>query len=87
MLEVNHIRKYYDKQLLLNDISFNVGDHETVCLLGPSGGGKSTLLRIIAGLEETESGLVRWDGQDISKVPPHLRNFGLMFQDYALFRT
>ena len=85
MLEVSHIRKYYDRQLLLDDISFSVGGKETVCLLGPSGGGKSTLLRIIAGLEEMESGRVLWDGQDISGTPAHTRKFGLMFQDYALF--
>ncbi len=58
---------------------------ETICLLGPSGGGKSTLLRIIAGLEETESGQVFWDGEDFAELPAHKRNFGLMFQDYALF--
>ncbi len=85
MLEVSRIRKHYDNQLLLNDISFSLAETETVCLLGPSGGGKSTLLRIIAGLEETENGQVRWAGQDISNMPAHLRRFGLMFQDYALF--
>jgi ABC-type Fe3+/spermidine/putrescine transport system ATPase subunit len=85
MLEIRKIRKYYENQLLLDDISFTLGSDETVCLLGPSGGGKSTLLRIIAGLEEAESGQVLWDGQDITAEPAHLRNFGLMFQDYALF--
>ena len=85
MLEISRIRKHYDGQLLLDDISFSVGESETVCLLGPSGGGKSTMLRIIAGLEEMESGRVLWDGQDISTVPAHSRRFGLMFQDYALF--
>ncbi len=85
MLEIRKIRKYYENQLLLDDISFTLGTDETVCLLGPSGGGKSTLLRIIAGLEEAESGQVLWDGQDITAEPAHLRNFGLMFQDYALF--
>jgi len=85
MLEIRKIRKYYENQLLLDDISFTLGADETVCLLGPSGGGKSTLLRIIAGLEESESGQVLWDGQDVTAEPAHLRNFGLMFQDYALF--
>ena len=85
MLEVRNIRKYYEDQILLKDISFEVAGQETVCLLGPSGGGKSTLLRIIAGLEEKESGQILWNGEDISALPAHKRNFGLMFQDYALF--
>ncbi|MBA4380778.1 MAG: ABC transporter ATP-binding protein, partial [Anaerolinea sp.] len=58
---------------------------ETVCLLGASGSGKSTLLRIIAGLEQAEQGMVYWQSQDLTAVPAHLRNFGLVFQDYALF--
>lgn len=85
MLEIKRVRKYYEKQLLLDDISFSVAADETVCLLGPSGGGKSTLLRIIAGLEELESGQVLWQGQDVTHQPAHTRQFGLMFQDYALF--
>jgi ABC-type Fe3+/spermidine/putrescine transport system ATPase subunit len=56
-----------------------------VCLLGPSGSGKSTLLRIIAGLEAPEQGQVCWDGEDLAPIPAHRRNFGLVFQDYALF--
>jgi len=85
MLEIRDVIKYYDRQLLLNNISFTLADEEILCLLGPSGGGKSTLLRIIAGLEEMESGQVLWDGQDLANVPAHKRAFGLMFQDYALF--
>ncbi len=85
MLEVQRIRKHYDGQLLLDDISLQVAADETVCLLGPSGGGKSTLLRIIAGLEESESGSIMWDGAIINAMPAHERRFGLMFQDYALF--
>jgi surface protein len=54
-------------------------------LLGKSGSGKSTLLRIIAGLEEPEAGQILWDGIDLTSTPPHLRDFGLVFQDYALF--
>jgi ABC-type Fe3+/spermidine/putrescine transport system ATPase subunit len=85
MLELKHIKKNYNQLPLLEDVSFSVGKDETVCILGPSGGGKSTLLRIIAGLEGPASGQVLWDGREISTVPPHLREFGLMFQDYALF--
>ena len=85
MLEVNNIWKTYEGQTLLNGVSFTVSPGETVCLLGPSGGGKSTLLRIISGLETSEEGRIYWDGKDISGVSVHRRNFGLMFQDYALF--
>ncbi len=85
MLEVLNIYKTYQGRPLLRGISFQVGQGETLGLLGPSGSGKSTLLRIIAGLEQPESGQVLWDGQDLSGVPVHKRNFGLMFQDYALF--
>jgi spermidine/putrescine transport system ATP-binding protein len=85
MLEVHHIFKSYEGKPLLNDVSFKVDTGETVCLLGASGSGKSTLLRIIAGLEEADSGFVSFDGQDLSSMPAHLRDFGLVFQDYALF--
>ncbi len=85
MLEAYHIYKSYEGKPLLEDISFKVGTGETVCLLGASGSGKSTLLRIIAGLEETDSGFVSFDGQDLSSTPAHLRDFGFVFQDYALF--
>ena len=85
MLEVHHISKAYGVKPILNDISFRVNTGETVCLLGASGSGKSTLLRIIAGLENADSGYVSFDGQDLTSTPAHLRDFGLVFQDYALF--
>ena len=85
MLEVHHIFKTYEGKPLLNDISFQVDTGETVCLLGASGSGKSTLLRIIAGLEDADSGFVSFGGQDLTSIPAHLRDFGLVFQDYALF--
>ena len=85
MLEVVNIYKTYEGQPLLQGVSFCVSAGETVCLLGASGSGKSTLLRIIAGLEPPESGQVLWEGHDLAGTPVHQRNFGLMFQDYALF--
>ncbi len=85
MLEVRDIWKSYEGKPLLCGVSFQVQAGETVCLLGASGSGKSTLLRIIAGLEKAESGQVLWDNRDLAGVPVHKRNFGLMFQDYALF--
>jgi spermidine/putrescine transport system ATP-binding protein len=85
MLKVRHIFKIYEGEPLLTDISFKLDSGETICLLGASGSGKSTLLRIIAGLEDTNSGSILFDGTDLASTPPHLRDFGLVFQDYALF--
>lgn len=85
MLELIDIYKNYAGKPLLNGISFEIHPGETACLLGASGSGKSTLLRIIAGLETPERGQVRWNGSDLSSMPAHRRNFGLVFQDYALF--
>lgn len=85
MLEVQNLTKDYENKPLLKGVSFEVGKGELVCLLGSSGSGKSTILRIIAGLEEPESGAVLWQGRDLRDVPTHKRGFGLMFQDYALF--
>lgn len=65
--------------------SFAVSRGEIVALTGPSGCGKSTLLRAIAGLEPLEAGAVLWEGEDLVRVPPHRRGFGLMFQDGQLF--
>jgi ABC-type Fe3+/spermidine/putrescine transport system ATPase subunit len=85
MLEVHQIFKTYEGKPLLKDISFKVDTGETICLLGASGSGKSTLLRIIAGLEDSDSGFISFNGIDLTSTPPHLRDFGLVFQDYALF--
>lgn len=85
MLEVRSIYKGYESLPLLKGVSFTVAQKETLCLLGPSGSGKSTLLRIIAGLELPENGEILWYGEDLKDTPVHKRNFGLMFQDYALF--
>src|SRR5512136_2275132 len=85
LLTVSHLRKSFDNAPLLRDVSFDVASSEIVCLLCPSGCGKTTLLNIIAGLELADSGQVLVEGQDISGVPVHRRGFGLMFQDLALF--
>ena len=85
MLALSNVSKAYNSQPLLRGISFMVYKAETICLLGASGSGKSTLLRMIAGLESPDAGQILWDGNDLASVPPHLRDFGLVFQDYALF--
>jgi ABC-type Fe3+/spermidine/putrescine transport system ATPase subunit len=85
ILELYNVRKSYPDGWTLAGVSFTVEREEIVCLLGPSGCGKTTLLRLIAGLETLDSGQVSVDGEDVTAVPPHLRGFGLMFQEYALF--
>ena len=84
-LKLREISKQYDGAPLLRGLSMDVESGEILCLLGRSGSGKSTLLRIIAGLEQAESGKIFWNDVDVSSTPTHLRKFGLMFQDYALF--
>ena len=84
-LELNHIRKEFGAFVALNDINLQIQKGEFVCFLGPSGCGKTTLLRIIAGLEVQTSGQVLQAGRDISRLPPALRDYGIVFQSYALF--
>jgi ABC-type Fe3+/spermidine/putrescine transport system ATPase subunit len=85
ILSIREISKSFEKTLALGGISFDVKKGETVALLGPSGCGKSTLLSVIAGLEPPDHGDIQWNGTSLAAVPPHLRGFGLMFQDFALF--
>jgi ABC-type Fe3+/spermidine/putrescine transport system ATPase subunit len=85
MLTITNITKQYDHALLLRDIALTIDAGEIVSLLGPSGGGKTTLLRIIAGLEPAERGEIIFDGRNLRGVPVHQRGIGLMFQDLALF--
>lgn len=85
MLSVHNIGFAYNGGQVLHDISLDVRPGEIMCLLGPSGCGKTTLLRVIAGLEAPQSGDVLFDGVPVTHIPSHERDFGLMFQDYALF--
>ncbi|MEJ2711213.1 MAG: ABC transporter ATP-binding protein [Anaerolineales bacterium] len=84
-LKIKDVHKYYGQTRALAGVSFHVEQREIVAVLGPSGCGKSTLLEIIAGLEKPTQGDVLWDEISLSDVPPFKRNFGLMFQDFALF--
>ncbi|MBI2333964.1 MAG: ATP-binding cassette domain-containing protein, partial [Chloroflexi bacterium] len=85
MLELRNVAKSYEGTPLLRDISFTVSQGETICLLGASGSGKSTILRMIAGLDFPERGAILLNDLDLAGTPPHLRDFGLVFQDYGLF--
>ncbi len=84
-LELRHIRKEFGAFTALHDINLQIRKGEFVCFLGPSGCGKTTLLRIIAGLEVQTSGEVLQAARDISVLPPALRDYGIVFQSYALF--
>lgn len=85
MLGVRDLRVVIDEKTILTDVDLEVADSQIVAVLGPSGSGKSTLLRAIAGLIEPAGGDITWDGHSIVTVPTHQRQFGLMFQGYALF--
>jgi ABC-type Fe3+/spermidine/putrescine transport system ATPase subunit len=85
LFEITHLCKRFGRTTAVDDINLTVDEGEIVCLLGPSGCGKTTLLRLIAGLETADRGTIRFDGQEIANVPVHQRNFGFMFQDFALF--
>jgi spermidine/putrescine transport system ATP-binding protein len=85
LLKIINIHKQYEGHSLLRGINLTIHQGEILCLLGPSGSGKSTLLRMIAGLENADKGQILWQGKSLDSTPVHQRNFGLMFQDYALF--
>ena len=84
-LRLEGIRKSFGSFQALHDIDLSIAKGEFVCFLGPSGCGKTTLLRIIAGLETQSAGRIIQAGRDISVLPPAQRDYGIVFQSYALF--
>jgi sulfate transport system ATP-binding protein len=83
---VESVSKRFGDFVALDDVSLKVRDGSLTALLGPSGGGKSTLLRVIAGLEAPDSGRVLIAGEDATSKPPQRRNVGFVFQHYAAFK-
>ena len=84
-LECRHISLSYGSNEVLRDVNLKIEPGEFFALLGPSGSGKSTLLRLIAGFNRHQRGELLVGGQDITGVPPHARNIGMVFQNYALW--
>ena len=84
-LRVVNINKKYNHQIVLEDISFEINEGEFVSILGASGCGKTTLLKILVGIEKADTGSVFKDGDDITNKKPSQRGMGLVFQNYALF--
>ncbi len=84
-LKIDNLWKAFGNFLALKEISLEIYEGEFVCFLGPSGCGKTTLLRAIAGLDLQTSGSIEQAGKDISNLPPAERDFGIVFQSYALF--
>jgi sulfate transport system ATP-binding protein len=85
-IEVRNVNKSFGKTPVLRDVSVHVTSGSLTALLGPSGGGKSTLLRVIAGLEQPDTGTVLIAGEDATRLSPQRRNVGFVFQHYAAFK-
>ena len=84
-LTISNLRKSFGTFDALKDISISVTDGEFICLLGGSGCGKTTILRLIAGLETHDDGQILLGSDDLTAIPCHKRNIGMVFQSLALF--
>ena len=84
-VELTHVTKAFGTTLAVNDVSLRIEEGEFFFLLGPSGCGKSTFLRIVAGFYKPDTGELRFDDTVMNNVPPHQRNTGMVFQNYALW--
>src|SRR2546426_5535736 len=86
-IELKNVSKRFGGVVAVNNVSFSVNEGELMALLGPSGGGKTTVLRMIAGLELPSAGDVFIRGQRVNDLSVQQRNIGFVFQNYALFRN
>ena len=84
-VEVHEVSKRYGKTVALDHVSLGVAAGEFITLLGPSGSGKTTLLMVLAGFVRPDSGAVHFGSKEVTFAPPHRRNVGMVFQNYALF--
>lgn len=84
-IEVKNISKIFDNKLVLNNLNFNVSDGELLSILGKSGCGKTTLLKILIGIEKPSSGSILKNNKNITKYDISKRGMGIVFQNYALF--
>jgi ABC-type Fe3+/spermidine/putrescine transport system ATPase subunit len=84
-IHVKRVTKSFGSFRAVNEISFEIEEGEFVTLLGGSGSGKTTCLRIVAGFVKPDQGHIYIGGQDVTTVPPYRRNTGMVFQNYALF--
>ncbi len=85
LIDLQHIYKSFDGELVLDDLNLQIPDQSFVTLLGPSGCGKTTTLRILGGFAKADKGRVMFGGEDITDVPPNKRQLNTVFQRYALF--
>ena len=85
-IDITGVTKQFGDFVALEDVTVSIPTGQLTALLGPSGGGKSTLLRIIAGLDSADSGTISIEGTDATKMPPQKRNVGFVFQHYAVFK-
>lgn len=80
------LTKRFDRHLVVNNVSLDIAEGELFVLLGGSGSGKSTILRLIAGLSEANAGRIEMNGRDVTYLPPQARGVGFVFQNYSIFR-
>jgi len=84
-IKFENVNKKFDSVVAADNVNLEINDKEFFIILGPSGGGKSTLLNLIAGLEQVDSGTIYFDDKPINDVPPEKRNVAMVFQSYAIY--